>query len=550
MDLKQQLKEAIESAIKSANLVEESDMPSVKVEVPKDKNNGDFSTNAAMVLTKLARRNPREIAELIIEKLDKEKASVSEVSIAGPGFINFKMESKELLNVIFKVLNQKENYGRSELETKEKVLIEYVSANPTGDLHIGHARNGAVGATLSNIMDFAGYDVTREYYINDAGNQINNLARSIEARYFEALGQGLNMPEDGYNGKDIKVIGEELAEAHPEYKDLDETARISKFRDLGVEYEMRKLKEDLSDFRIHFDNWFSETSLYESGEIDEAMTKMKDNGFIYESDDATWLRTTDFKDDKDRVIVKKDGTFTYLMPDIAYHYDKVERGYDKLINLFGADHHGYINRLKASLGALGENPEKLEIEIMQIVRLIENGQEVKMSKRTGKAVTMRDLIDMIGVDAARYFMVMRSTDTHFDFDLDLARSESSDNPVYYAQYAHARICSILRQAKESGFDIDQTVAVDVITNEQALELLKKILEFPNIVRGAAEARATQRIPNYIHDLAASFHKFYNAEKVLGENDDKTRAYILMIEAVRQTLENALRLIDVNAPERM
>ena len=550
MDLKQQLKEAIESAIKSANLVEESDMPSVKVEVPKDKNNGDFSTNAAMVLTKLARRNPREIAELIIEKLDKEKASVSEVSIAGPGFINFKMESKELLNVIFKVLNQKENYGCSELETKEKVLIEYVSANPTGDLHIGHARNGAVGATLSNIMDFAGYDVTREYYINDAGNQINNLARSIEARYFEALGQGLNMPEDGYNGKDIKVIGEELAEAHPEYKDLDETARISKFRDLGVEYEMRKLKEDLSDFRIHFDNWFSETSLYESGEIDEAMTKMKDNGFIYESDDATWLRTTDFKDDKDRVIVKKDGTFTYLMPDIAYHYDKVERGYDKLINLFGADHHGYINRLKASLGALGENPEKLEIEIMQIVRLIENGQEVKMSKRTGKAVTMRDLIDMIGVDAARYFMVMRSTDTHFDFDLDLARSESSDNPVYYAQYAHARICSILRQAKESGFDIDQTVAVDVITNEQALELLKKILEFPNIVRGAAEARATQRIPNYIHDLAASFHKFYNAEKVLGENDDKTRAYILMIEAVRQTLENALRLIDVNAPERM
>ncbi|MCK1975968.1 arginine--tRNA ligase [Jeotgalicoccus huakuii] len=550
MDLKQQLKEAIENAIKNANLVEESDMPSVKVEVPKDKNNGDFSTNAAMVLTKLARRNPREIAELIIENLDKEKASVSEVSIAGPGFINFKMESKELLNVIFKVLNQKENYGRSERETKEKVLIEYVSANPTGDLHIGHARNGAVGATLSNIMDFAGYDVTREYYINDAGNQINNLARSIEARYFEALGQGLNMPEDGYNGKDIKVIGEELAEAHPEYKDLDETARISKFRDLGVEYEMRKLKEDLSDFRIHFDNWFSETSLYETGEIDEAMTKMKDNGFIYESDDATWLRTTDFKDDKDRVIVKKDGTFTYLMPDIAYHYDKVERGYDKLINLFGADHHGYINRLKASLGALGENPDKLEIEIMQIVRLIENGQEVKMSKRTGKAVTMRDLIDMIGVDAARYFMVMRSTDTHFDFDLDLARSESSDNPVYYAQYAHARICSILRQAKENGFDLDQTVPVDVITNEQALELLKKILEFPNIVRGAAEARATQRIPNYIHDLAASFHKFYNAEKVLGENDDKTRAYILMIEAVRQTLENALRLIDVNAPERM
>lgn len=548
MNLKQQLKEAIEAAIKKAELVDE--VPEIKVEVPKDKKNGDFSTNAAMMLTKLARKNPRDIAEAIIENIDKEAASIKEVSIAGPGFINFKMETAELANVIYTVLDKKGNYGRTERETAEKVLIEFVSANPTGDLHIGHARNASVGATLSNIMDFAGYDVTREYYINDAGNQINNLAKSIEARYFEALGDGLNMPEDGYNGKDIKVIGEKLASEHPEYKDLEEAERISKFRDLGVEYEMRKLKADLEEFRIKFDSWFSETALYESGEIDEAMTKMKDNGYVFEADDATWLRTTDFKDDKDRVLVKSDGTLTYLMPDIAYHYDKVERGYDKLINLFGADHHGYINRLKASLGALGENPDKLEIQIMQLVRLIENGEEVKMSKRTGKAVTLRDLIDMIGVDAARYFMIMRSTDTHFDFDLDLARSESSDNPVYYAQYAHARICSILRQAKEQGFEIDTENPVDIIEQEQALELLKKVLEFPNIVKGAAESRATQRIPNYIHDLAASFHKFYNAEKVLGENPDKTRAYILMIEAVRQTLENALGLIDVSAPEKM
>ena len=548
MNLKQQLKEAIEAAIKKAELVDE--VPEIKVEVPKDKKNGDFSTNAAMMLTKLARKNPRDIAEAIIENIDKEAASIKEVSIAGPGFINFKMETAELANVIYTVLDKKENYGRTERETAEKVLIEFVSANPTGDLHIGHARNASVGATLSNIMDFAGYDVTREYYINDAGNQINNLAKSIEARYFEALGDELNMPEDGYNGKDIKVIGEKLASEHPEYKNLEEAERISKFRDLGVEYEMRKLKADLEEFRINFDSWFSETALYESGEIDEAMTKMKDNGYVFEADDAIWLRTTDFKDDKDRVLVKSDGTLTYLMPDIAYHYDKVERGYDKLINLFGADHHGYINRLKASLGALGENPDKLEIQIMQLVRLIENGEEVKMSKRTGKAVTLRDLIDMIGVDAARYFMIMRSTDTHFDFDLDLARSESSDNPVYYAQYAHARICSILRQAKEQGFEIDMENPVDIIEQEQALELLKKVLEFPNIVKGAAESRATQRIPNYIHDLAASFHKFYNAEKVLGENADKTRAYILMIEAVRQTLENALGLIDVSAPEKM
>lgn len=549
MDLKQQLKVAIDEAIKQAELVPEGQLPELKVEVPKDKSNGDFSTNAAMVLTKIARKNPRDIAAAIIENFDQAKVGVKEINIAGPGFINFTMDSKELANVIYKVLDQKENYGRSEANN-EKVLVEFVSANPTGDLHIGHARNAAVGATLSNILDFAGYDVTREYYINDAGNQINNLALSIEARYFEALGQDLNMPEDGYNGKDIKVIGESLAKEHPEYKDLDQKERIAEFRNLGVELEMQKLKTDLEDFRIRFDNWFSETSLYESGEVDSAMDKMTENGYTYQADGATWLRTTDFKDDKDRVLVKKDGTFTYLMPDIAYHYDKVERGYDKLINLFGADHHGYINRLKASLGALGEDPDKLEIEIMQLVRLIENGEEVKMSKRTGKAVTLKDLIDMIGVDAARYFMVMRSTDTHFDFDLDLARSESSDNPVYYAQYAHARICSILRQAKEQGFEIDESQAVDVIENEQALELLKKILEFPNIVKGAAAARATQRIPNYIHDLAASFHKFYNAEKVLGEVEEKTRAYILMIEAVRQTLENALGLIDVSAPESM
>ena len=549
MDLKQQLKVAIDEAIKQAELVPEGQLPELKVEVPKDKSNGDFSTNAAMVLTKIARKNPRDIAAAIIENFDQAKAGVKEINIAGPGFINFTMDSKELANVIYKVLDQKENYGRSEANN-EKVLVEFVSANPTGDLHIGHARNAAVGATLSNILDFAGYDVTREYYINDAGNQINNLALSIEARYFEALGQDLNMPEDGYNGKDIKLIGENLAKEHPEYKDLDQKERIAEFRNLGVELEMQKLKTDLEDFRIRFDNWFSETSLYESGEVDSAMDKMTENGYTYQADGATWLRTTDFKDDKDRVLVKKDGTFTYLMPDIAYHYDKVERGYDKLINLFGADHHGYINRLKASLGALGENPDKLEIEIMQLVRLIENGEEVKMSKRTGKAVTLKDLIDMIGVDAARYFMVMRSTDTHFDFDLDLARSESSDNTVYYAQYAHARICSILRQAKEQGFEIDESQAVDVIENEQALELLKKILEFPNIVKGAAAARATQRIPNYIHDLAASFHKFYNAEKVLGEVEEKTRAYILMIEAVRQTLENALGLIDVSAPESM
>ncbi|MBY8909221.1 arginine--tRNA ligase [Salinicoccus roseus] len=548
MDLRQQLRISIEAAVRKSGLVET--VPPVKVEVPKEKTNGDFSTNIAMVLTKEAKRNPREIAQAVIDNLDYKSASVKSVEIAGPGFINFRMDEASLTGIIHKVLSEKDRYGRTVHENPEKVLIEFVSANPTGDLHIGHARNASVGDTLANIMAFAGHDVTREYYINDAGNQIENLALSIEARYLEALGQELYMPEDGYMGKDIQMIGEKLAKESPELVETSREDRVKMFRQMGVDYEMEKLKQDLHDFNVHFDSWFSESTLYEKGEITEALDKMTANGYTYEADGALWLRTTDFGDDKDRVLRKQDGTYTYLMPDIAYHFDKVERGYDKLINLFGADHHGYIKRLKGSLGALGEDPERLEIQIMQMVRLIENGEEVKMSKRTGKAITLRDIIEMIGVDASRYFLAMRSPDTHFDFDLELAKSESSDNPVYYAQYAHARICSILRQAKADGHALDMDADLDVIVHEHALEVLKKLADFPNVVKGAAENRATHRIPNYIQELAGVFHKFYNADKVLTDDQAKTAAYLLMIEAVRQTLENALGLIGVSAPEQM
>lgn len=548
MDLRQQLKTAIEAAVRNTGLVET--VPPVKVEVPKEKANGDFSTNIAMVLTKEAKRNPREIAQAVIDHLDHDAASVKSAEIAGPGFINFRMDEASLTNIIRRVLEEKDRYGSTVVENPEKVLIEYVSANPTGDLHIGHARNASVGDTLANVMAFAGYEVTREYYINDAGNQIENLAMSIEARYLEALGQALYMPEDGYMGKDIQIIGERLAKESPELLDTSKEDRVKMFRQMGVDFEMEKLKQDLYDFNVHFDNWFSETSLYENNEVTAALAKMTENGYTYEADGALWLRTTDFGDDKDRVLRKQDGTYTYLMPDVAYHFDKVERGYDKLINLFGADHHGYIKRLKGALGALGESPELLEIQIMQMVRLIENGEEVKMSKRTGKAITLRDIIDMIGVDASRYFLAMRSADTHFDFDLELAKSESSDNPVYYAQYAHARICSILRQAKNSGHVLDREADLDAIVNTQALELLKKLADFSNVVKSAAENRATHRIPNYIQELAGAFHKFYNADKVLTDDAAKTAAYLLMIEAVRQTLENALGLIGVSAPEQM
>ncbi|ULG74024.1 arginine--tRNA ligase [Macrococcus brunensis] len=546
--LKSTLIEEIKAAILKAELVTE--VPEIKIETPKDTANGDYASNIAMVLTKLAKRNPREIAQLIVDDLDASKAHVEKVEIAGPGFINFYMDNSYLTDIISQALSQQDKFGHQSEQKEEKILLEYVSANPTGDLHIGHARNAAVGDTLANVLAAAGYPVEREYYINDAGKQIENLAYSIEARYLQALGQDAELPADGYHGKDIIGIAEDLAKKDASYKDMPSEERLKAFRQLGLEYEMKKLKQDLSDFNVHFDNWFSETTLYETGKIDTALSKMRDNGYIFEEDDATWLRTTDFKDDKDRVLIKKDGSYTYFLPDIAYHYDKIERGNDTLINLFGADHHGYIPRLKASLETLGIDSERLEVQVMQMVRLMKDGQEMKMSKRTGNAITLRDIMDEVGIDAARYFLTMRSPDTHFDFDMELATSESSDNPVYYAQYAHARICSIIRAAKEQGIEIDSNADFSLITNDKAFELLKRVADFESTIESAAEHRAPHRITNYIQDLASHFHKFYNAEKVLTEDAAKSSAHVAMIEAVRITLKNALALIGVSAPEKM
>lgn len=544
---KETLIEEIKQAILKAELVTE--VPEIKIENPKDTKNGDYATNIAMVLTKLAKRNPREIAQAIVDNLDVQKADVSKIDIAGPGFINFYMDNAYLTGIITEALTKKEDFGKGEPKD-ERILVEYVSANPTGSLHIGHARNAAVGDTLSNVLSAAGYDVLREYYINDAGKQIENLAYSIEARFLQALGEDKALPADGYHGKDIIEIGKDLAEKHPEYKDVEEAERIKAFRKLGLDYEMEKLKKDLTEFNVHFDNWFSETSLYENKEIDKALEQMRQRGYIFEEDGATWLRTTEFGDDKDRVLIKKDGSYTYFLPDIAYHYDKIERGYDTLINLFGADHHGYINRLKASLETFGVDSKRLEIQVMQMVRLLQDGQEVKMSKRTGNAITLRDIMDEVGIDAARYFLTMRSPDSHFDFDMELAKSESSDNPVYYAQYAHARICSMLRQAKEAGITPSRDANYALITNEKAFELLKRVADFESVIEQAAEHRAPHRITNYIQDLAAHFHKFYNAEKVLTDDIEKSRAYVAMIEAVRITLQNALTLVGVSSPEKM
>ncbi|MCJ8007884.1 arginine--tRNA ligase [Lederbergia wuyishanensis] len=550
--IQENLKKEIKTAVLKAELAKEEQIPEVILETPKDKAHGDYSTNMAMQLARIAKKAPRAIAEQIEVNIDRSKASIEKIEIAGPGFINFYMDNSYLTDIIRTILEQGEEYGRSNAGKGEKVQVEFVSANPTGDLHLGHARGAAVGDSLCNILDKAGYDVSREYYINDAGNQIHNLALSVEARYFQALGLEKEMPEDGYHGQDIIGIGEKLAEEFGDkYVNVDEKTRFDFFRKYGLAYEMEKLKKDLENFRVHFDVWYSETSLYENNKIQPALDQLRERGHIYELDGATWFRSTEFGDDKDRVLIKNDGTYTYLTPDIAYHLDKLDRGFDKLINIWGADHHGYIPRMKAAIEALGYERNRLEVEIIQLVHLYKDGEKMKMSKRTGKAVTMRELIEEVGLDAVRYFFAMRSSDTHMDFDLDLAVSESNENPVYYAQYAHARIWSILRSAEDKGFSIDSNANLSVLMSEKSMDLLKKLGEFPQIIADAAEKRIPHRITHYIFELASLFHSFYNAEKVLNEeNPEETKARLALIKSVQITLKNALALVGVSAPEKM
>lgn len=546
------LKEEIRAAVLKAELATDEQIPEVILETPKEKVFGDYSTNMAMQLARVAKKAPKVIAEALIANIDRSKASIEKIELAGPGFINFYMNNSYLTELIPTVLNAGDQYGETTVGGGQKIMVEFVSANPTGDLHLGHARGAAVGDSLCNILAKAGYDVSREYYINDAGNQINNLALSVEARYFQALGLKKDMPESGYHGADIIGIGKTLAEEFGDkYVNVPEEERQEFFREYGLKYEMAKLKQDLEDFRVGFDVWYSETSLYKNGKIDVALAALRESGYVYEEDGATWLRSTDFGDDKDRVLIKQDGSYTYLTPDIAYHKDKLGRGFEKLINIWGADHHGYIPRMKAAIQALGFSREALEVEIIQLVHLYKNGEKMKMSKRTGKAVTMRDLVDEVGLDATRYFFAMRSSDTHMDFDLDLAVSESNENPVYYAHYAHARISSILRAGEEQGVRVDTDADFSLVSSEKEMDLLKKIGEFPAAVGEAAVKRVPHRITNYIFDLASTFHSFYNAEKVLDlDNVERTKARLALVRSVQITLRNALALIGVSAPEKM
>jgi arginyl-tRNA synthetase len=543
--IEQALKNELKHAVNKAFAL---DLPleDIIIEVPKLKEHGDYSTNLAMRLVKTLKGNPRALAQTLIDAIDFKAAGIKSAEIAGAGFINLKMDELFLSSMIGLILNADKDFGTSVQDHPLWYNIEYVSANPTGDLHPGHARGAAIGDSLTRIMSKAGYKVTREYYLNDAGNQINNMARSLQARYLQACGVDIAVPEDGYHGKDlIEIAANMTTEVGSGLRDMAMEDSLPIFRKYGLKAETDKLKEDLQKFRVEFDIWTSEQSLYDQGLVKQTLDTLIANGHTYTADGALFLKTTDYEDDKDRVMIKSDGSYTYILPDIAYHLNKKQRGYDKLVDLLGADHHGYIGRLQAAFQALGYQKDDLHVDIIQMARMIKDGEEFKLSKRTGKAVALKDLIDEAGVDALRYYFVSRASDTHMDLDLDMAAKQSSENPVYYAQYAHARMCSILRQGE---VQIPETF--DRITHEKEIELIKLMADFPQMITDAAESRAPHKVCLYIQKLATAFHAFYSECVVLKEEEPLRSQRLALVKATQITLRNALELIGVAALEKM
>ncbi|MBQ3113639.1 MAG: arginine--tRNA ligase [Phascolarctobacterium sp.] len=554
MDIKQILAAAIKAAAQKAideGTVKGGDLPEVLLEVPPQKEFGDFATNFAMQSARALKCNPRMIAQAVVNNLDC--AYVEKMEIAGPGFINFYLKQDWMYDMLAGIIAEGENYGNLVSDCKEKIQVEYVSANPTGPLHVGHGRGAAVGSALANLMKAAGMNVSREYYINDAGNQINNLAASVNARYLEQLGQTVEFPENGYHGHDIIETAERIVRIYGDrFLNMSEEERLKEFRTIALKEKLAALKEDLEAFNVTYDEWFSEQTLHDANAIKNACDLLTERGYLYEEGGALWLKATEYGDDKDRVVIRDNGIPTYFAADIAYHQDKYARGFDRVINLWGADHHGYIARMKAAVGALGYRPDQLEVLILQMVSLYRNGELVKMSKRTGQSVTLNELIEEVGTDAARFFFVMRSIDSQLDFDLTLATEKSNENPVYYIQYAHARICSIMRQLDEAGIVVMPATEakLNTLTEASELELIKKLGEYPEMLAGAAKERAVHRVAHYVHDLAGLFHSFYNQCRILGVDSDLQQARIALVKTVGHVIRHALGILGVSAPERM
>lgn len=553
MDMKALLQEAIARAAAramEAGAFQAETLPQIVLEVPPRKELGDYATNFALQAARAARMKPRAIAEALTAQLAEPWLERTE--IAGPGFINFYLKSDVLYERLAQIAAAGASYGNlAPREAAGRVQVEYVSANPTGPLHVGHGRGAAFGSALVNLLRAAGYDAQSEYYINDAGNQIDNLAASVNARYLELLGEPADFPENGYHGQDIVDTAKRLlAKDGDKYLRLDAAERMRLFKELALKEKLAALKEDLAAFNVAFDVWFSERTLHEKRAIEATCEALQSRGDIYEQDGALWLRSTAYGDDKDRVVIRDNGVPTYLAADIAYHRDKFERGFGKVINIWGADHHGYICRVKAAVGAMGYDPENLEVLILQMVSLYRGGELVKMSKRTGQSVTLAELIEEVGTDAARFFFIMRSIDSQLDFDLDLAKSRSNENPVYYIQYAHARICSIFRQAEEARIERSDRPRFSLLATEPERDLIKKLAAYEEEIAAAAAERAPHRIARYAHELAGLFHSFYAHCRIVGVEAQLAAARLELVAAVQNALRHALGILGVSAPEKM
>jgi arginyl-tRNA synthetase len=516
----------------------------IVIERSADKAHGDYATNLAMRYAKAAHKSPRDLAADIIKGIDDP--SIEKIEVAGPGFINFFMRKESLGAIVAEVLSKGRDFGRGE-RNGQRINVEFVSANPTGDLHLGHTRGAALGDAVASLYDFAGYDVTREYYLNDCGNQVAHLGNSIRARYHELFGEECPLGDDDYHGEDIKGIAQAIKDEYGDRYLRDDEESKAFFVDYGIKAEFGKIMKDLDDFGVHFDKIIRESEIRRGGRIEKTIAYLRDKGYVYEKDGATYLKTTAFLDDKDRPIIKSDGSYTYFMPDICYHYDKVDRGYDLLVDMLGADHYGYINRMKSALMMRGCKEGILDAEIYQIVRVYRDGEEVKMSKRTGKAITHRELVEDIGKDAVRYFFSEKAAGQHLDFDYGLALSKSKDNPVYYAQYAHARCHSLLEMGK--GFPLDPSLSG--LSGEKEADILKQLADFPSMIKAAAALRAPNRVASYIQKLSAAIHGYYAANKIIDRDDPKgTSGRLAMMKAAMIVLESALGILGVSAPEKM
>ncbi|KUK54099.1 MAG: Arginine--tRNA ligase [Desulfotomaculum sp. 46_296] len=547
------LKRTVKKAVRQGVLQDLPELPDFIIEVPREKDHGDFAANLAMLLSKKVHLPPRKVAEILKGCIDFQGLPVEKVEVAGPGFINFYLDPKWVLEILPGIITLDENYGRTDFGGGTKVQVEFVSANPTGLLHMGNARGAALGDSIASILSFCGYQVTREFYINDAGHQIELLGDSLQARYFQLLDRPAEVAAEGYHGEDIietvkgfiKLYGDSLL-------DTGKEERKNALVDYTLKEKLAVIKKALLSFGVSYDVWFSEQDLHKKGFIQEIVDRLNSMGFLYEHDGALWFKAREFGVEKDEVILRSNGAPTYFAADIAYHFNKFQRGFDRVINIWGADHHGHVARMKGAVAALGYNPDALHVIIMQLVRLYRGGEIVRMSKRSGQYVTLEELIEEVGRDAARYFFVMRSADSHLDFDLDLARAQSNENPVYYIQYAHARICSILRLLDETGKKLPSPGPDDLnlLKEEAELVLTRRLADFPEEVLMAAKDLAPHRLTRYLHEVAGLLHSFYNSHRVISPDERLSCARLMLVKATRIVLRNGMRLLGIQAPERM